>query len=87
MRTAAAIIVVAVGLAGMVSLLMRDGTQFWQVCAVGGAAGALAGGIRWGRRGVLIGGSVGVALGLAAPFLYIPFWVVFTLPPHPEFDL
>ena len=87
MRTAAVITVVAVALTGMVSLLMREDTQLWHLSVVGGVAGVLAGSLRWGRRGALVGMAVGVVLGLAAPFLYIPFWLAFTLPPHPEYDL
>jgi Na+/proline symporter len=71
----------------MVSLLMHEGTQLWQLVAVGAVCGVLVGGLLWGRRGSLIGLSVGCVLGLLAPFLYIPSWLVFTLPPHPEFDL
>jgi hypothetical protein len=87
MRTAAALAVVAVTLLAMVSLLMREGTQFWQLVVIGAAAGVLAGSVRWGRRGAIFGLVAGCVLGLAAPFLYIPFWLAFTLPPHPEIDL
>jgi hypothetical protein len=87
MRTAAGITVVAVGLARMVSLLTREDTHIWQLVAVGAVAGVLAGAVRWGVRGALVGGAAGCALGLLAPFLYIPFWLVFTLPPHPQYDL
>jgi hypothetical protein len=87
MRTAAALVIVAAGLVGMVSLLTREGTQLWQLAAVGASTGALAGGARWDRRGALVGGAAGCVVGLAAPVLYIPFWLAFTLPPHPEVDL
>lgn len=87
MRTAAVLVIVAAALIGMVSRLMREGTQFWHLVAVGAVAGVLAGGVRWGRRGALVGLAAGCVLGLVAPFLYMPFWLVFTLPPHPEVDL
>jgi len=87
MRTAVALVVVVAALVGMVLLLMREGTQLWQLMAVGAVAGVLAGGVRWGRRGALVGVAAGCVLGLIAPFLYIPFWLAFTLPPHPEVDL
>ena len=87
MRTAAALVVVAAALAGMVSLLMRENTHLWQLVAVGAAAGVSAGGVRWGWQVALVGITAGCVLGLVAPFLYIPFWLAFTLPPHPEFDL
>jgi hypothetical protein len=87
MRTAAAILIGTAALAGMVALLMREETQLWQLVAVGAGGGMLAGGVRWRRRGVLVGLAGGCVLGLIAPFLYIPFWLAFTLPPHPEYDL
>ena len=87
MRTAAALAIVATALVGMASLLMREGTQLWHLVAVGAVAGVLAGGVRSGRRGALVGLAVGCVLGLLAAFLYIPFWLAFTLPPHPEVDL
>jgi len=87
MRTAAALVVVAAALVGMASLLVREGTQLWHFAAVGAVAGVLAGGVRWGWRAALVGLAAGCVIGLAAPFLYIPFWVAFTLPPLPEIDL
>lgn len=87
MRLAAALIVVAATLVGEVALLMREDSQLWHLAAVGAAAGAIAGGAGWGRRGARVGAAAGCALGLIAPLLYIPFWLAFTLPPHPEVDL
>ena len=87
MRTAVALVFAVAAPAGMVPLLMREGTYLWQLVAVGASAGALAGGVRWGRRGAMIGVAAGCVLGLLAPFLYIPFWLALTLPPHPEYDL
>jgi Na+/proline symporter len=87
MRTASAILIGLAAVAGMVPLLMREETQVWQLVGVGAVGGVLAGGVRWGRRGALVGLAAGCLLGLIAPFLYIPFWLVFTLPPHPEYDL
>lgn len=87
MRTAIALAIVAGALVAMIALLLRDTTQLWQLVAVGAFAGSLAGGVRWGRRGAFIGLATGCLLGWAAPFLYMPFWLVFTLPPHPEVDL
>jgi H+/gluconate symporter-like permease len=87
MRTASAITVAVVALAGMILLLMRGDPQPWQLAPVGAVAGAVAGGVRWGRVGALVGGAFGSVLGLIAPLLYIPFWLAFTLPPHPEYDL
>ena len=87
MRTTAALVVVAAAVAGMVALLMREGTQLWHLVTVGAVAGVLAGGVRWGWRGAVVGLAAGCVLGLVAPFLYMPFWLAFTLPPHPEVDL
>jgi hypothetical protein len=87
MRTAVAILVSVATLVGMVSLLMREDTPLWQLVVLGGAAGMLVGRVRWGQRGALVGAMVGCVLGLLAPFLYAPFWLAFTLPPHPEHDL
>ena len=87
MRTTVALLVASVALYAMVSLLMREDTQLWHLVAVGSVAGLLTGGVRCRRRGALIGVAAGCVLGLVAPFLYIPFWLVFTLPPHPEYDL
>jgi hypothetical protein len=87
MRTAVALLVAIAALPALVLLLMRDDTQLWELALVGAAAGMLVGGVRWGWRGAFIGVAVGCAIGLAAPLLYIPFWLVFTLPPHPEVDL
>jgi hypothetical protein len=45
---------------------MREETQLWQLVAVGAGGGVLAGGVRWGRRGVLVGLAGGCVLGLIA---------------------
>ncbi|MCE9567125.1 MAG: hypothetical protein K8U57_34415 [Planctomycetes bacterium] len=87
MRSVVAALISLAALLGMVLLLMRDSTRLWQLAAVGALAGVLVGTVRSGRHGAIVGVAVGCLLGLAAPFLYAPFWLVFTLPPHPECDL
>lgn len=86
-RTVAAVLFVVAAPAGMVPLLMREDTRLWPLMAVGTVAGALADGVRWGWRGVWIGAICGCVLALLAPFLYIPFWLYFSLPPYLEYDL
>jgi hypothetical protein len=86
MRTVIAVAIVIVALAAAVLLLMRDGEQLW-LLAIGAISGILVGGVRYGRRGAWIGAAVGCMLGFLAPFLYVPFWLVFSLPPYLEHDL
>ncbi len=87
MRRAFVAVISVAALLGMVLLLMRESTRLGQLVAVGALAGVLAGGIQRGPRGAFIGLALGCVLGLAAPFVYAPLWLVFTLPPHPEGDL
>jgi hypothetical protein len=85
-RTTAAAAIVLVALTVEVLLLARD-SRLWLLVVVGAAAGAFAGGFRQGRYGLLVWLLVGGAVGLLSPLLYYPFWLVFTLPPHPTPDL
>ncbi len=71
----------------MVYLLTQETTEIWHLALVGAGAGCAVGGTRWGMRGVGIGVVIGAMLGTMAPFLYLPFWLYFTLPPHPKIDL
>lgn len=87
MRASLAILVAAATLAGMTFLLTRDGTGLGHLAAVGGCGGLAAGALLRGRAGVVIGGAVGLLAGLVAPLVYAPFWLAFTLPPHPDVDL
>ncbi|WP_439624658.1 hypothetical protein [Gemmata sp.] len=87
MRGAAAALISLAALSGMVLLLMRESTRLWQLAAAGALAGVVVGAFHSDRRGASVGVAVGCVLGLAAPFLYAPFWLVFTLPPHPDCDL
>jgi len=82
MRTGVAIIAASVGLIGMVCLLMREDTQIWQLPSLGLIVGSFVGAVRWRWRGAAVGAAVGCALGVVAPVLYLPFWLVFTLPPY-----
>jgi hypothetical protein len=87
MRRAVASGLLLAGLAVMVHLLTQESTELVHLVLVGGTTGLAAGGICWRWRGALIGAVAGCLLGLIAPALYGPFWLIFTLPPHPEVDL
>lgn len=87
MRTAFMILTVVAAIAASAWLLMQENTKLWHLIVLGGMAGAVIGRIRWGWRGSTVGVVVECLLGLAAPILYVPFWLVFTLPPHPKVDL
>jgi hypothetical protein len=71
----------------LVALLMREETELWHLMVCGGLGGAITGFVWRGWRGLLWGLIIGAVIGLISPFLYMPFWLVFTLPPHPELDL
>lgn len=86
MRTAGALLLGLGTLAGLVYLLSQEDTALWQLGVVGGSGGLAVGVVRWQRQGALIGLVAGVVVGLLSPILYLPFWLVFTLPPHPKYD-
>jgi Na+/proline symporter len=86
LRTVFILVTLAAALVSMVSLLMHDDSKLWQLVVVGAVAGVVVGGMRWGRRGALICMAAGILCGLLAPLFYFPFWMLFTLPPHPEVD-
>lgn len=87
MRSTIAIVVILATLVGMVQLLMWDASELWHVVLLTGTGGFIAGLVRWRWRGALIGAGIGMIIGILSPLLYLPFWLVFTLPPHPEKDL
>jgi hypothetical protein len=87
MRSAVTAAISLAAVSGMVLLLMQDSTRLWELVAVGAIGGVLVGAVGWGRRGAIFGVVVGCLVGVAAPFVYAPFWLIFTLPPHPECDL
>jgi hypothetical protein len=87
MRTLIAVLILATTLALLILLLTREDTSLWQLTALSGAAGLISFGIRWGWRGAVLGGVVGIFVGMIMPLLYLPFWLAFTLPPHPQVDL
>jgi hypothetical protein len=39
-----------------------------------------------GRAGAATGAAVGVLARLVAPLVYAPFWLAFTLLPHPDLN-
>jgi hypothetical protein len=86
LRTVFALVTLAAALAAMVSLLMRDESKLWQLVVVGAAAGIVVGCTWWGRWGAFLCMAVGILCGLLAPVVYYPFWMMFTLPPHPKVD-
>ena len=69
------------------ALLGREETELWHLTVCGCVGGAITGFVWRGRCGLLWGFIIGAATGVVSPFLYFPFWLVFTLPPHPEIDL
>lgn len=71
----------------LVLLLRQDGTGFEHLIPTGLVGGAITGSMRRGNRGLVAGAVIGAAVGAAAPIAYAPFWLGFTLPPHPEVDL
>jgi len=77
-------VAVLAGFAGIVWLLTREETQLWLLISTGLAAGAVAGGLglRRGVLGIVIGAAAGATVGVLAPFVYIPLWLMFDLPPY-----
>jgi hypothetical protein len=81
------LLAVSASIVALVALLMREETELWHLILCGCAGGAITGSIWRGRRGLLWGFVIGAVIGFISPVLYIPFWLAFTLPPHPEIDL
>lgn len=86
LRLTAALASVTACLVVMVARLMRD-SGIGELALCGAIGGAAAGACWRGRRWMVLGLLLGAGVGLIAPFLYMPFWIAFTLPPHPDVDL
>ena len=81
------LLLIAASVAAMAALLMREETELWHLIACGSLGGTVTGFVWRGWRGLLWGVLIGAGIGLISPFVYIPFWLAFTLPPHPAVDL
>jgi hypothetical protein len=68
-------------------MLMHEVGGLIALVSWGVVCGGVVGYLWGGRRGCLIGGAVAAVFGLLSPWLYLPFWLYFTLPPHPKVDL
>lgn len=86
LRLTAALVSITACVVVMVALLMR-GTGIGELVLCGAIGGATAGASWRGRRWLFFGLILGAGVGLISPCLYAPFWIAFTLPPHPEIDL
>lgn len=82
LRCFAAVVIVALGVVWLCWLLRRD-CHFMILLAIAGSCGASAGALIARDRGA----GVGLVLGLVALPVYVPFWLVFNLPPDPGLDL
>jgi hypothetical protein len=75
-----------IALAGYVALGLSN-VHIGYLVLYGTLTGAGVGGVRSGGPGVFVGAVLGGFLAILLPILYLPFWLVFDLPPYPEVPL
>lgn len=63
--------------------LVTQGLHALLAPVVAAGLGAAAGAVGWGRRGLAPGAAVGALI----PFVYLPLWFAYDLPPSWDCDL